>query len=961
MSGFTLRPYQVESLDAIEETWADGLNRPVVVLPTGCHRAGQRVLMFDGALKAVEDVQVGDLLMGPDSRPRTVLRLARGTGRMVTVRPTKGAPWVVNDEHVLSLVQTNTDLNGQYPSRRQGGVVTDVRVLDYEAWSTWKKHVHKLFRTGVDFPARQPEPTVDPYFLGLVLGDGSLSVDGRISVATIDPEITQACRDAAESYGLSVRIDGRGGIQHHITGRGHAGRGHRTNRLVNELRELGLLPIACADRFVPDRYKLGSRDVRLSVLAGLLDSDGSHDGNGFFDYGSKSRQLADDVAFLARSLGMAAYVAVRSSGPAAGHFRVSVSGATDSIPTRLPRKQAPARQSKKDPLRTGFKVEPTGTVEPFYGFTLDGDHRYLLDDFTVTHNSGKTVVFSALIARRLEELKGRGLRILVLAHREELLEQAEAKIKAELPGVWTCVVKGDRGQSAAGFADVIVASVQTLARAPRRAAIDRIGLVIVDECHRYAAPSFRAVLAHYGCLDGRQTPTVGFTATLTRMDGGLPDVWQSVAYSKKIHWMIKEGYLVPPVARSIEVPGLNLTTTRVTGGDLNSGDLAAALDDSHAFTTIADVWCQQAGDRPSIMFMPDVATAEKMSAAIGEVCGATSEVITGSTPTGTRRAAYERFRTGETRVLVSCMVLTEGFDAPQTSCVVIGRPTLNPGLYIQMVGRGLRLHPGKDDCLVLDIAGASLKHNLAGVNDLESDCAAKCDCGCLSCGCGDRCKCGIRQCGCRCVDQHESGAKACKCAGGADCGCGCPGDMDGSGLDACFCADNPDCPCRGDAPPPPEKEVGAEVLRTLTDVDILGTELAKSGYAWLRTYAGIDFLTVGKDRNLFLLPAPDGGFFLGGVSGSGRGAAVEKLGDAPLDVLAARRAAEELADRSEYTYNNRKASWRRTGASDAQVSMMNSWRIEFPPDVTKGVASDLLSVARLSRTLDARFGKYITG
>lgn len=577
--------------------------------------------------------------------------------------------------------------------------------------------------------------------------------------------------------------------------------------------------------------------------------------------------------------------------------------------------------------------------------------------------AGKTVCFAGLIGDHIERLRAKGQRVLVLAHREELLEQAEAKIKSMVPGVWTCVMKGSRGAGKHQFADVIVASVQTLARPKRREAVDRIGLVIVDECHLYASRTYKEVLAHYGCLDARATPTVGFTATLTRMDGGLPEIWQSVAYQKKIHWMIKHGYLVPPKAKSIDVPGLNLASTRVTGGDLNTGDLAAALDDSQAFTTIAETWCEEASDRPTIVFMPNVDTAMKMADAFRMVCGTAAEVITGAVPTTERRAIYARFESGETRILVSCLVLTTGFDAPRTSCVIIGRPTLNPGLYIQMVGRGLRLHPesGKSDCLVLDIAGASLKHNLAGVNDLESDCVGACDCNCLTCGCSDRCKCGIRQCGCRCVEQHEAPGKNCRCAGSDDCSCGCPGDLDGTGLDACACSLNPDCECRGEGPQIGDKEVGVGVLKNLVDVDILGTELAASGFTWLKTTAGIDFLTIGQDRNLFLLPAPDsdGRYFLGLAEGSGRKAAVQSLSPEPLDAVSVRQAAEQRAEAGGYSYNNRKASWRRTKASEAQLGLLRRMGVTPPAELRKGEASDMLSAAKVSKSLDWRFAKYL--
>lgn len=573
---------------------------------------------------------------------------------------------------------------------------------------------------------------------------------------------------------------------------------------------------------------------------------------------------------------------------------------------------------------------------------------------------GKTTIFSALIGRHVERLRKEGKRILLLAHRGELLDQAEARIKLQNPGIWTAVVKGSRGQKTHQFADVVIASAQTLARPKRREAVDRIGMVIVDECHTAASKSYKDILDHYGCTDERATPTVGFTATLTRMDGGLPEVWQSVAYEKKIHWAVKNGFLVPPVARSVEVPGLNLSKVRVTGGELNAKDIADALDDSHAFPVIVEAWQQHAADRSTIVFMPNVATTEKMRDAF-LAAGVKAELIVGSMGPDARRGVYERYNTGATQVLVNCFTLIEGFDAPHTSCVVIGRPMLNPGGYIQATGRGLRLAPGKDDCLVLDVAGASLKHNLAGVNDLESDCEGRCDCNCLTCGCSDRCKCGIRQCGCRCLEQHEKAPKACLCAGTEDCGCGCHGDP-GTGLeeDMCCCYLNPDCACRGEGEQPEQKEVSAEVLKNLTEVDILGASLDKSHYRWLRTRAGIHFLQVGPDKSVFLLPAPEGGFFQGLVEGSGSKAPVTRLDTGALPADEAKAALEAYADVQDYTYNGKKASWRRTPASDAQKALLSRMGVTVPEGCRKGEASDLLSVQKASRALDGRFGKYCT-
>jgi hypothetical protein len=337
----------------------------------------------------------------------------------------------------------------------------------------------------------------------------------------------------------------------------------------------------------------------------------------------------------------------------------------------------------------------------------------------------------------------------------------------------------------------------------------------------------------------------------------------------------------------------------------------------------------------------------------------TAESVTSSSGAAERREAFARFDSGATTVLSSCMTLTEGFDAPQTSCVIIGRPTINPGLYIQMVGRGLRLHPGKDDCLVMDIAGASLKHSLAGVNDLEGDCEANCDCNCLKCGCNGSCKCGIQKCDCPCTEQHVT-VKVCRCAGSDDCGCRCTGDDDAA-QGPCTCTDHGDnCECYDASGIEKEqKEVSADLLTEMTQVDILGAELKKSYYAWLKTPAGLDFLQIGSDSAVFLIPAPEGGYFLGRVDGFRDLAPVTRLDNGAVAADVARKTLEEVADASDYSYNAKSASWKRTPASEAQKGLLRRLGIQHDDKIRKGAASDLLSSHRFGKPLDHRFGKYV--
>lgn len=391
----TPRSGQVEALQRIEAAFAAGKRFVILEAPTGCHARGQSILMYGGARKRVEDVKVGDFVMGVEQgtnyggTARRVLELHHGIGSMVRVVPVKGEPFVVNLDHVLTLKRTNQ--NGLVKNRRRkdckDGEVVDVSVRDWMKWSRTKKHLYKLFRPDhVQFIWGQSYIyAIDPYFLGVLLGDGGLTV-GTPNVCKPDPEIKQLCEIEAKKWGLRIR---QAGDTYYFVGSKK-----KTNPLVVVLKELKLYHKYSGERFVPASYLFGDGEVRRQVLAGLLDTDGSLSSN-CYDYISKSHRLAEDVVFLARSLGLAAYLKpcekYCQTGAGGIYYRVSISGKTYEIPCRIPRKRASSRQQKKDVLVTGFKVEPVGTDE-YFGFTLEGDGRFLLGDFTVTHNSGKSLI-----------------------------------------------------------------------------------------------------------------------------------------------------------------------------------------------------------------------------------------------------------------------------------------------------------------------------------------------------------------------------------------------------------------------------------------------------------------------------------------------------------------------------------------------------------------------------------------
>lgn len=670
----------------------------LAVAPTGCHAAGTQILMYDGTLKLVEHIITGDRLMGPDSTPRQVLELHRGQDAMFEIRPMKGDPFVVNAGHILTLVCTNGGRGSH------AGEIVDVVLTDYLDATPNFRHLHKLFRVPADFPVHAP-PTVDPYFLGVLLGDGGLK--HGVNVTTPDAEIAETIYVQAMQMGLRVRVeqlpDNLANTYHLVGTRGVS------NVLIEVLRSLGLHGIGAANKFLPVAYQRGDRDTRLAVLAGLLDTDGHLSRKVMYEYCSLSHQLAQDVAFVARSLGFLATLR-RKIVAGVDYWRVYISGNCDRIPVRVLRKQAPPRRQVKNVLRTGFTVHPAGTGD-YFGFTVDGDRRYLLDDFTVTHNSGKTIMLSAVAGNLLSEPDTKAC---ILAHRTELTDQNRSKFRRVNPGLSTSVFDANEKS---WHGQTTFAMVQTLARPEHLKKLPTLDLLIIDEAHHAASPSYRAVIDQ-ALSRNPKTAICGLTATPNRGDGqGLREVFSNVSDQITLGEMIASGHLVPPRTFVIDVGAQEaLSKVRRTAVDFDMDEVAAILDKKLINDEVIRHWKEKAADRKTIIFCSTIAHAQNVCDAFNEV-GVNAVLIHGELPDKERRERLSRYEAGEARVVVNVAVLTEGYDYPPTGCVILLRPSSYKSTFIQMVGRGLRtVDPGefpgviKTECIVLDFGTASLMH-----------------------------------------------------------------------------------------------------------------------------------------------------------------------------------------------------------------------------------------------------------
>lgn len=331
--------------------------------------------------------------------------------------------------------------------------------------------------------------------------------------------------------------------------------------------------------------------------------------------------------------------------------------------------------------------------------------------------TGKGVEMAAAAERRAD----RG-RTLVLVHREELAGQFVEKLSWQAPGLKTGIVKADLNEV---DADVVVASVWTAHRDSRLKELvdsDRsspFGTILVDEAHHAPAPTWVKIMLRMGSYSSYGPLTVGFTATPER-DGKTLGVWEKVVAFMSIREAIFKEYLCPILPAEVIQTDMELDKVRRTGKDFNEGDLGQALEESGAITQIADAYLRVAPERKGVAFLPTKKTSRLLADAL-QARGIAAEHLDGETEPAERKAILARLRTGETRCVTNCAVLTEGFDEPSIDLVIIGRPTRSHGLYVQMIGRGTRRSPGKANLLIMDVVGATERHDLISQVDLGLD------------------------------------------------------------------------------------------------------------------------------------------------------------------------------------------------------------------------------------------------
>ena len=459
-----------------------------------CLGKDTEILMYNGKIKKVQDIVIGDLLMGDDSTPRNVLTLARGKEQMYKISSKKGDSYICNESHILSLKSSTN-----HSKKIKKGDIIDISVIDYlnlPKCFHGKGGVLLGYKTPIQFESKEIE--FDPYLLGYWLGDGASRHTG---ITTKESCVIKYIVDLFKNKHTDLYLRYTGSqYDYRINSL------KNKNSFMNFLRTNNLLN----NKHIPFDYLCNSRAIRLSLLAGIIDSDGYFNKN-CIEITQKNEKLLDDIVYLARSLGFACYKKkiIKSctnskEGPKKGtYFLTNICGkGIEEIPTLCPRKKGYERKQIKDALTYRLQIEKLD-VDNYYGFEIDGNRRFVLADFTVTHNT----VLSLNIISQINK------KTFIIVHKEFLMNQWIERIQQFLPKARIGKIQGPIID--VDDKDIVIGMLQSLSMKEYPTSIfESFGLTIIDEVHHISSEVFSNSLFKLvtKCM-------LGLSATMNRKDG----------------------------------------------------------------------------------------------------------------------------------------------------------------------------------------------------------------------------------------------------------------------------------------------------------------------------------------------------------------------------------------------------------------------------------------------------------
>lgn len=699
--GFELRPYQKEAVDAGLKFLTGRSKKPgIIVSPCGCHAKGYGILMYDGAIKKVEDIVVGDRVMGDDGTPRTVLELHNGIDDMYEIRPLKGKPFIVNKGHIMSMYRLKD-------KRKDGPSIEEASIGEYIKFAPYHKTILKLRRpNGFNFEESKKNMPLDPYFLGLCLGDGSIT--SSLSITTQRQEIVEYLYSFVKQYNMYIRVAEKKGTNNksksYFLSKG-CGRGG--NPIINAIKDIGLYNRKSGDKFIPIQYLTSNKENRYKLLAGFLDTDAYYNKSGKgYEYCSKSETMMKQFVLLCRSLGLlcSGYSCKLVDG--VKYYRTGIYGNLENIPVRVGIRKGANRIINKNPYVVGFKVEYVGKGE-YYGFTTDGNHLYLDEQCFIHHNSGKSLIISK-IAHEINRPT------LVLQPSKEILEQNYAKAVSfgSKPTIYSasCGIKE--------LSAMTYATLKSIKKDVARLKDIGIDTLLIDECHSGYSPEEGSEFMEF--MNGfPEAKVLGFTATPCRLrtyssmlEGNYSKLnmltkdehnfFKKIVHVTQIQELTSQGFWCPLKYErwSFDESALMLNST---GAEYTNESIKESIVRNGLNNSIYKRLLQLMNERKAILVcMDSIESCNRISEFMNARMGAITGVVTSLTTKKKREQIISDFKEGRLKVVFNYSTLATGFDFPELDCVMFGRPTFSYSTYYQILGRAVRIHPDKKEALIVD-------------------------------------------------------------------------------------------------------------------------------------------------------------------------------------------------------------------------------------------------------------------
>lgn len=631
------------------------------------------IIMYDGTVKAVQEIKEGELLMGDDSTPRTVLSTCVGEEQMYNIVPINGDSFKCNESHILSLKISSHKVihhlsnqtfyakyfdhsirkyrTNHFPTAKEAESfllsvtdpdILDISVKDFLSLSKTVRDQLKLYHVPVEF--KEKDVAIDPYMIGVWLGDGNTL---QPIITTSDKEIVHYMEDFCCKHNYRLSSNGTRCPSYRVCD------DKPVNGFAEKLREYNLL----GNKHIPSVYKCNSRSIRLKLLAGLVDSGGFMVGN-CYEITQKNRDLAYDILYLVRSLGMMGSIckSCMYKGEKVGdyYYRITFYGSgVEDIPVLLERKRSTPRKQIKDSLVSGFKVVPVKEKD-YYGFTIDGNHRFLLGDFTVTHNTICAVHMAA----------GIGFRTLIIVNKIVLMKQWEESILKFCP---KAVVHRVTAKSPKKPGDFYIMNAQNVEKKGKDFFSD-VGLVIVDEAHMIMAETLSRSLQHV-----YPRYLIGLTATPYRPDGlnillqlyfGRHKIIRKL-YRKHIVYKVDTGF-IPKVERTLQ-------------GRVNWGSILDQQANCEARNELIINIIESHPDRNFLVLVKRISQGKYLIADL-EKRGVSVTNLIGSN---------QEFESSARVLIGTCQKVGTGFDHPKLNTLILAADIQE--YFIQYLGRIFRV------------------------------------------------------------------------------------------------------------------------------------------------------------------------------------------------------------------------------------------------------------------------------